>query len=497
MGPTVEKLTGTILQGTYRIERLIGKGGMGAVFRASHLRLSRPFAIKMLVPDLADKPEALARFRREAEVTSAIGHPNILEIIDFSHDAEGAPYIVMELLEGDPLSQRLRQVGRFPLEACIAIFRQLASALQAAHDKGVVHRDLKPQNIFLCRRADTDAFVKVFDFGISKVLGSQSGLTQTHAALGTPYYMSPEQAQEDAANVDLRTDIFALGAILYELLTGQPPFTGDNTLAVLFKIVHKPHPPLLERCPELPEALEEVMARALSKDRQHRFSSMAQFWGALALAVGGQDTALLPASTGFGSGDAAPLDAPTLAANLTPPEPPLPSSSSSSAGEPLPGKSTWRVTRASSFLLTGLVLLAVLMGGSFLITSMLSSPSPAPRIHPAATSAAAAQAPQLDLAMARPDLSTDQPPDARSDQAGSMDSTPAPTAAPPSVQPSKHMPRRRRRQPSQDEEEPTPFVPGPAIEKAPAKAPKQENPPPTKTEDVPRHIGKDIMPFES
>jgi eukaryotic-like serine/threonine-protein kinase len=188
----VNGLIGQVLHDTYRIDRLLGEGGMGAVYAASHLRLARRFAIKMLFPAVAEHPEAMARFKREAEVTSALGHPNIVEVIDFYHMPDGTPYLVMELLEGEDLGARLLRTGRLPLDEAASILRQATSGLQAAHQLGIIHRDLKPQNIFLCRRREGGSLVKVVDFGISKVLGSRSSMTKTHALLGTPNYMAPE-----------------------------------------------------------------------------------------------------------------------------------------------------------------------------------------------------------------------------------------------------------------------------------------------------------------
>jgi serine/threonine-protein kinase len=279
--------TGETLQETYRLERLIGRGGMGVVYEASHARLVRRFAVKLLYQEVASNPEAIARFRREAEITSSLGHQHIVEVIDFNHCADGTPYIVMELLEGEDLGSRIKRRGKIALPQASEIVRQAASALQAAHQKGIVHRDLKPQNLFLCRREDREIFVKVVDFGVSKMIGADTGvLTQGRALLGTPYYMAPEQALERSAEVDARSDVYALGVILYEMLTGLPPFVAESIPTLLYKIVHEEAPPLRAARPDLPPSLEEVVALALAKRPEARPPSMRALWRELAEPLG-------------------------------------------------------------------------------------------------------------------------------------------------------------------------------------------------------------------
>jgi serine/threonine-protein kinase len=307
---------GTVLQESYRIERLLGEGGMGAVYEASHLRIARRFAIKLLTPAAASNAEAMARFRREAEITSALGHPHIIEVIDFNHTPAGEPYIIMELLRGEDLGTRLQRLGRLDLPEAASIFRQATSALQAAHDEGIVHRDLKPQNIFLCRREERDDFVKVVDFGISKVLGAQSLLTRTQTLMGTPLYMSPEQADERAANVDHRSDIYSLAAIVWNMLVGTLPFTAASMPSLLYKIVHEEVPSLRAVRPDLPSALGTVISRGLRKRREERFGSMAEFRKAF-------DEAVLPAGQGTLRGPALGHVATEPAQLVDPPAPPL------------------------------------------------------------------------------------------------------------------------------------------------------------------------------
>ncbi len=274
---------GSIVADTYRITSQLGVGGMGAVFAAEHLRLpGKRVAIKILREALATG-ELLARFRREAEIASRIGHPNIVEVLDFNTLASGEPYLVMELLAGESLAARLRR-GRLPEKAALDIARQIGSALDAAHRMEVVHRDLKPDNVFLCPR-DIDGelrdHVKVLDFGISKIRNAATVLTQDAALLGTPYYMSPEQASGKNQEVDGRTDIFALGAIVFEMLTGVTAFPGSSLPAVIYQVVFQPHPSLANLAPAVSPRVIAAVDRALAKAPDERFQSMAELVEAL------------------------------------------------------------------------------------------------------------------------------------------------------------------------------------------------------------------------
>ena len=271
---TTSEYEGLVLQDTYRIEHLLGEGGMGAVYQAAHLRVNRRFAVKMLSPSVARNPDALARFKREALVTSSLDHPHILEVMDFNTTPEGVPYIIMELLSGEDLAKRLERVRRLELDQAVSICVQATSALAAAHEHGIIHRDLKPSNIFLCKHADSENYAKVVDFGISKVLGSNSGLTRTRSVMGTPCYMSPEQAESRSAEVDARSDVYAMGTILYEMLGGLPPFIADTIPSLLYKVVHEEPVPLSNHRPDLPGAMVAVVEKALCKEPGDRFNSM-------------------------------------------------------------------------------------------------------------------------------------------------------------------------------------------------------------------------------
>ena len=282
--PAYALTVGTVVGDTYRVTRLLGRGGMGSVWEADHVRLpGKKVAIKVLHTDVAGDSEALARFRREAEIATRLGHPNIVEVHDFNTLPDGQPYLVLEMLVGESLDARLR---RAPVSAdeAIHIAGQIAAALSAAHREGVIHRDLKPQNVFLVTRPDEVGgnLVKVLDFGISKIRGSQTVKTQDSTILGTPQYMAPEQAIGNHAAVDARTDVFALGAIVYEMLAGCPAFTGHSIPEVVFKVVYEEPPPLADRVPDLIPRVAEAVARAMTKQQDLRFADVTSFVEAMA-----------------------------------------------------------------------------------------------------------------------------------------------------------------------------------------------------------------------
>ncbi len=263
-------LMGTLLGDTYRIEKLIGEGGMGAVYEASHVRVPRRFAIKMLNAMALADPDVFQRFRREAEIASSLGHENITQVFDFNHTPDGVPFMVLELLKGEDLQQRLHRVGKLTLMETAELLEQVASGLEAAHEQGIVHRDLKPPNLFLCPRSKGGDRVKILDFGISKITNSTSMATQTGALLGTANYMSPEQADGRVGEIDARTDVFALGCILFECLTGQLAFDGPTLMGTLYDIVHNAPADLRTLEPDLPHGIQQVIMGALSKSLSTR-----------------------------------------------------------------------------------------------------------------------------------------------------------------------------------------------------------------------------------
>ncbi len=270
---------GSVIAGTYRIEALLGRGGMGAVFLASHRRLAgKQVAIKILHTEVEDA-DIVARFKREAEIAAKLNHPNIVGVIDYNITPDGTPYLVLDYLQGETLAQCIAR-GPLPLDQVVSIVRQVGSALAAAHRAGIIHRDLKPQNIFLVPTEVDGRMVeiaKVLDFGISKIRGSQTVKTQDSALLGTPQYMAPEQATGQHASVDERTDVFALGAIVYEMLSGQPAFAGASIPEVVFKVVYEQPPPLVEQAPAVPPAVEAAVAQAMAKPSDQRFPTVSAF----------------------------------------------------------------------------------------------------------------------------------------------------------------------------------------------------------------------------
>jgi serine/threonine-protein kinase len=294
MATESDRFVGKLLAGTYHVERLIGKGGMGAIYEATHARLQgNRYAIKVLAPQFTDEPELLVRFRREAEIASQLGHDNIVAVHDFNV-SDGQAYMVMELLEGEDLAARLRTRGGLSVDEVKRIVDQVSSALDSAHRAQIVHRDLKPQNIFLCRRAGHHDHVKVLDFGVSKVLDSSSVVTRDHALVGTPFYMSPEQADGRVKEIDARTDVFALGAIIWEMLTGRMAFAAPTLSVALYKVcsVDPPDVHLLRN--DVPPALSLVLRRALAKDRHQRTPSAVQVAAELAASFHGIVPAGLP-----------------------------------------------------------------------------------------------------------------------------------------------------------------------------------------------------------
>jgi serine/threonine-protein kinase len=279
-------LVGTTVGDAYRVVRQIGEGAMGGIYEARQLRLDKRVAIKVLARELAANGEALLRFHREAEITSQLGHPHIITVFDFGTTEGGQPYLVMEFLEGEDLANRLGRVKTIPITIAVRIAKQVASALSETHNKGIVHRDLKPANVFLSRIQGED-YAKVLDFGISKVRAASTALTNASTLMGTPMYMAPEQAK-GAAELDHWTDQWALACITYEMLTGRPPFIGDDTAALLYMVVHEDPPPPSQINPDLPPEIDHVIKRALTKDQAERFPHVTAFARALEAAAAGK-----------------------------------------------------------------------------------------------------------------------------------------------------------------------------------------------------------------
>jgi eukaryotic-like serine/threonine-protein kinase len=263
----------------YRVVRRIGEGGMGLVYEAVHTVIEKRVAMKVLRDDFSRKPEVVERFQLEAKSASRIGHENIVDISDFGTTPTGASYFVMEFLEGEDLATRLEREGTLSPEATVKVLVQCCAALGAAHQKGIVHRDMKPENIYLTKRAASDAFVKIVDFGIAKMSEIETEgepgrkLTKTGMIFGTPEYMSPEQAA--GKSLDHRVDIYALGVILFECLTGRVPFVGDSFMGILTQHMFDELPSMVDVNPNVvcPPALEAVLTRAVMKDPAARYQT--------------------------------------------------------------------------------------------------------------------------------------------------------------------------------------------------------------------------------
>jgi serine/threonine-protein kinase len=254
---------GEVLDGRYRIVKVIGEGGMGTVYLAEHVLIHRRVAVKVLHPEYATDAEVIERFMNEARAAGTLGHPNIVESTDMGFTGNHVPYIVFEYLEGTLLTDEVYRVGGLPVRRAVRIAQQIASALHAAHNAGIVHRDLKSDNVFLTDKDDALDHVKVLDFGISRFLEKEDEATRTGMVMGTPEFMAPEQITAPDS-VDKRADIYALGVILYEMLTARRPFSNDeDPRALMHRIVNNPPPPLQR--PEVPHGLGEMILRSGSR----------------------------------------------------------------------------------------------------------------------------------------------------------------------------------------------------------------------------------------
>jgi tRNA A-37 threonylcarbamoyl transferase component Bud32 len=358
-----DSLLGVVLAGRYEVLRRIGEGGMGAVYEAKHALIGKRVAVKVLLEKFHAQRDFVERLLQEARLASSIGHENIVDVTDFGTTDDGRSFVVMEFLDGESLASLAIREAPLPIERSLRIARQVASALGAAHAKGIFHRDVKPENIYLVQRGDAD-FVKVVDFGISKAVkpGGDEGpetyrLTHTGLLLGTPLYMSPEQAR-GSEDLDHRVDIWALGVLLYECLTGEVPFRANNYLQIISQVLtHEPMPPSQLR-PELgiPDAVEAVVMRAMDKDRTRRYQTMAELERDLErLLAGDQNVGAAPVADG------------QLAALAR------------------PGLRRWPLVLAATAALVGGVALAIGRPSGAGVAPIAQTPPPAaPTVHPVA-----------------------------------------------------------------------------------------------------------------
>ncbi|MBS2014939.1 MAG: serine/threonine protein kinase [Deltaproteobacteria bacterium] len=278
---------GSVIAGKYRIDRILGAGGMGVIFAGHHAALDQRVAIKVLKPSAIDNAEFVARFGREARAAAKLRSEHVARVIDVGESDKGLPFMVMEYLSGKDLSRVLKDGGPLPIEDACEYVLQACEGLAEAHAAGIVHRDLKPANLFLTTGTDGTPLVKVLDFGISKILSSpgddsapSEGLTQTQAMIGSPHYMSPEQLKS-ARNVDARTDIWSLGGVLFKLLTNEPAFEGDSTPELCVSILVGPLRSMRAIRPDIPEDLEALVGKCLSKDPKDRFATVSDLARAL------------------------------------------------------------------------------------------------------------------------------------------------------------------------------------------------------------------------
>jgi serine/threonine-protein kinase len=279
---TQDPLLGVTLADRYHIVRCIGKGGMGVVYEAMHVALGKRVAIKLLLDKYENDTEAVERFHREALTATQIGDDHIIDVIDVGATAQGRSFVVLELLDGQDLGKLLAATGPMPASRAVHIIQQVLRGLGAAHAKGIVHRDMKPDNVFVVPHSETPDFVKILDFGISKIIAAQDAkvrLTATGTVVGTPIYMAPEQAMGNS--VDHRADLYSVGVMLYELLAGRPPFVAESYLALVTQHLQAVPPDLGAMRPDLPRPLVNAIHRALAKEPDQRYRSAEEFARAL------------------------------------------------------------------------------------------------------------------------------------------------------------------------------------------------------------------------
>ncbi len=463
--------TGQVIEGKYRIIRLLGEGGMGAVYEGENLRIHRRVAIKVLHAGIAENIDAVQRFEREAQAAGRIGSDHIVEVIDLGNLPEGDRFMVMEYLDGESLSQRIHGRGRLSPWEAAPLMVQMLEGLGAAHGAGIIHRDLKPDNVYLLRsKAGRDDFVKILDFGISKFskLNKDSGMsmTRTGAVMGTPYYMSPEQAK-GSKEMDHRSDLYSAGVILYEATTGQVPFNAETFNELIFKIVLDTPAAPQQLVPGFDPSFASIIQKSIAREQNDRFQSSQEFAEAL------------QGWLASGQGVAVPAPAPT-------PGPRAPAPSAPMMGAPVLGQQTpapWANTgvpamgqtqphppeRHCSFsAIAGGAFVIVLGLGAFVGFKVLR-PAPAAEVAPAAL-VPPAPAPPPPAAPTAPEIAPKPPEPPAAEPASALA---AASAAP--IAAKKGAPPPPAPAPKRTTEKPTPVA---ATAAPPAAAPSPAPPPP-------------------
>jgi serine/threonine-protein kinase len=473
---------GDVLGGKYRVEKVLGEGGMGVVVAATHLQLDQRVAIKFMLPSAFENPEALARFNREARAAVKLRSEHVARVLDTGTFESGAPYIVMEFMEGGDLAGELERGGPMPPEVAAEYIVQACDAIAEAHSLGIVHRDLKPANLFLTRRPDGSPLVKVLDFGISKASSpGDAGLamTKTASVMGSPLYMSPEQ-MKSAKDVDPRTDVWSLGVILYELLGGRTPFHAETLGELMAAVLTEPPPPLASVRPGLPPGLCALIDKCLLKDRNQRCQNVAEIARGLApfcparvmptvervsLVVGGAAAAPAQAGTGISphAQTALPMSATAGNASL-----PLPQTGGAWGGTLNPGGPGVAKTRAGRLAIVGVAMPGIVLlvlgvagvvhlirakvapasGAASQVASMTAvvPPStipsaPAAPLAPPPSATALEPAPTAEpSAVASAKESTKRPPRVQSAAIASPSGKPSPPKAPPAPTPASQKP---------------------------------------------------------
>lgn len=363
---------GDVLAGKYKVDRIIGAGGMGMVVQATHIALQDRVALKFLLPEFVGNESLCARFLREAQAAVRIKSPHVARVVDVGTLESGAPYMVMEYLEGHDLGNEVERHGPYNVEQCALWMLQACEALAAAHAAGVVHRDIKSANLFVTHGPDGSSIIKVLDFGISKVSNTTgvSSLTRTHTAMGSPMYMSPEQMRS-ARDVDARADIWSLGVVMFEVLTGKLPFVAESMPQLVALVLESPAPSIRAERPDLPERMNAIVTKCLQKSLADRYQTIAELAADLAGFAGSQGIESAKRTARILAGGSTPENAPIseIARNSTAPVQPVtspdqPSKTSTSFGRTDP--TTGASSRTALYAALGGGIAVIALGAAWL-----------------------------------------------------------------------------------------------------------------------------------